>query len=204
MKIVDRAVRLLAKELSLPPKQEEIIRYGAMTLACTATALAAIVVLSAAAGVFREAMAVTIASVIFRKTSGGAHSVTFAGCTIFSAAVMTLLGLVARFAWSILFSPSFLLLAVLVAGTAAYRFAPADVPQKPISSPRQRRGLRALSFLVVCAFALLGLSAFLAAGSIPRYVPGISLGLLWQSLMLTPAGFRLIAQADRLIAKISR
>jgi accessory gene regulator B len=150
------------------------------------------------AGVLPETLAVTCAVTFFRKASGGAHCKTLAGCAILGAVVMTLLGLATR-VWGSWLAASLLLLLLpsLIAVTAAFWLAPADVPQKPITSPAQRTLLRRLSLLWTTLWGFLGLYLWLAGReNLLYYYTGGNLGLLWQSLMLTAPGYRLIHLLD--------
>lgn len=196
--MLEKTVLYLARELSLSKTQADIVRYGLQTFTATLVGLAAVVILAAMAGVLYESMAATLAIMFFRKASGGAHCKTLAACSILGAVVMTLLGLATR-SWGNWLAASLflLLLPSLVAAIVAFWRAPADVPQKPITSAAQRSLLRRLSLLWVTLWGGLGLYLWLTGReNLLYYYTGGNLGLLWQSLMLTPAGYRLIRLLD--------
>ncbi|MBS4022032.1 MAG: accessory gene regulator B family protein [Dethiobacter sp.] len=203
MKCVDKAACYLAKELSLTEAQTEVVHYGLLSLAATLLNLAVIVIVSALFGIMREALAAAFTMMAFKKVSGGAHCTSLHGCIITGTVVIMLIGLITR-AFAPLFSsnPFFLVVAPLLALVAAWIYAPADVPQKPITSPVQRSMLRALSLLLILAWGASGfyLWSIQYTALIYYYTAG-NLGLLWQALALTPLGYRLMSLLNPLFTR---
>jgi accessory gene regulator B len=192
--LLEKFIQYLSFELNLTKSQTDIIRYGLQSFYGTLTGLLAVFLLSAAVGVVREAMAVTIIVTVYRKLSGGAHCDTLPGCLTVGTFIIMLLAFLIRITgpnaagtYSLVTVPS------VLAYITAYFYAPADVPQKPITSPAQRQLLRRLSFLFILLWLTLG--AYLWArqnhGLLYLYAAG-NLGLLWQSFLLTHPGYRLI------------
>jgi accessory gene regulator B len=203
MKPADKAAGYLARELSLSEAQAEVVRYGLLSLAATLLNLAAIAAVSALLGVLREALVTACVMMAFRKVSGGAHCTTLHGCIITGTLVITAISLAARSLASWLGGSLTVLLApLLVVLAAAWLYAPADVPQKPISSPAQRLVLRTLSLCLILAWGSAGLYLWSKQYfTLVYYYSCANLGLLWQALMLTPAGYRLMVRISPIFGR---
>jgi accessory gene regulator B len=203
MKPSDKISGYLARELNLTEAQAEVVQYGLLSLAATLVNLTVIVIISALLGVLREALVTSCAMMAFRKVSGGAHCTTLHGCVITGTVVIVIISLAtgSLAPWlggslPLLMTPPLLMLA------AAWLYAPADVPQKPISSPVQRSILRALSLLFILIWAGAGLYLWSKQYSVlVYYYSGANLGLLWQALALTPAGYSLMVRISPLFSR---
>ncbi|MBS4030177.1 MAG: accessory gene regulator B family protein [Clostridiales bacterium] len=183
--------------------QTDIVRYGLQSFYGAFTALLSVLILSAAIGIVREAMTVFFVVAVYRKLSGGAHCSTLPGCLTVGTLIIILFAVIIKNAGPTV-SGTFLWVTVpsVIAFIPAYFYAPADVPQKPISSSAQRTMLRRLSFLFIVLWFIMG--AYLWAGQkmdlLYFYAAG-NLGLLWQSFLLTPPGYRLIEQLSLLFRR---
>lgn len=190
----ERFIQYLTNELNLTKNQTDIIRYGLQSFYGTLAGLLAVFILSAAVGIVHEAMAVTIVATIYRKLSGGAHCDTLPGCLTVGTFIIILLAFIIRFMGPTAAGTYYLVtVPSVLAYITAYFYAPADVPQKPITSLAQRRLLRRLSFLFILLWFTLGayLWALQNHGLLYLYAAG-NLGLLWQTFLLTHPGYRLI------------
>ena len=203
MKLVDKTAGYLARELNLSEAQAEVVQYGLLSLAATLLSLTVIVVISSLLGILREALIITFTMMFFRKVSGGAHCSTLHGCIITGTAVIMAVSLASRSLEPWFGDRLFLLmLPPLLVLVSAWLYAPADVPQKPISSPAQRSVLRTLSLFFALAWAGVGLYLWLKHYStLIYYYRGANLGLLWQALLLTPAGYRLMSHVSPLFSR---
>lgn len=202
MQFVDNVSGFLKRELSLSDDQADIIRYGLFSLVATSMNLLAVFILSSAIGVMREALAVTVNMMFFRKVSGGAHSESLSGCIITGTLVSTFLALAAKGASAWLAVPNALIIPQVFALAAVYLYAPADVPQKPITNPRQRTTLRLLSFAYLVLFALLGPALRIFAPYNWSYLYSVAaVGLFWQGFLLTPPGYVFMEKLGRLLEK---
>lgn len=194
--MLEKFIQYIAGELALSKDQTDIVRYGLQSFYGTLTALLAVFILSAAIGIVREAMTVFFVVVTYRKISGGAHCSTLLGCLTVGTLIAVFLAMVIKTGGPGV-TETLLRVTVpsVIAFIVAYFYAPADVPQKPISNLAQRTMLRRLSFLFIVLWFTLG--AYLWAGQklnlLYFYAAG-NLGLLWQSFLLTPPGYRLISR----------
>jgi accessory gene regulator B len=205
VKLTNRLTGYLEKELNLTRDQVQVINYGLLSLAATGLNLLVLLILGALLGVVRESLFIALVVMALRKTSGGAHSDTLPACIATGTTALTACALITRFYGAALSSsPLFLAAAPAAALLAVCLYAPADVPQKPIKSPKQRRILRFLSFLFIAVWTLLGIYLWLGGKPWLYYYAGGNLGILWQTLMLTPAGYHLMRQTGRLSLIIRR
>lgn len=196
-------VDYLARELKLQEDQREIIEYGLYSLVYTSLSLIGALLLAALFDLLRETVIIISVIMLYRKVSGGAHVTSPHGCLIVGTMAIIMLAYLTRL-WAPQYAavPLVVFLPVCIAGYLAYLYVPAAVPQKPITSPAQIRTLRLLSFSLVCFWGLLGLIVLLQQAKIwlYYYFAG-NLGLLWQSFLLTPPGYRLLAALSPLFYK---
>lgn len=198
MNITEKAVARLARELNLDKDRSDIIRYGLQSLLYTTLSAVFVLAVSAMLGIVKESATVLLAVMITRKVSGGAHSRTLSGCIFLGTATTVTLGLTAS-----LFAPRLTGYPLAVFGVAlpafisAWYFAPADVPEKPIRSHRQRAALRRLTFAVLAVWVMAGFVFYNWWKPALVYIATGNLGILWQMFLITPMGYRFIAFFDR-------
>ena len=195
-------VDYLDRELNLQHDQRETIEYGLASLLYTALSVVSALLLAKLLGLYRETAVIISVIMLYRKVSGGAHISTPHGCLITGTAASLLFAYLTKL-WAPLFAASAAarILPAFLALYPAYLYVPAAVPQKPITSQRQRRLLRRLSFALLLCWCLLGIIVKRLPAVWSYYYFAGSLGLLWQSFLLTPAGYRLLAFLSPLFNK---
>jgi accessory gene regulator B len=205
MKAAEKFLSHLSAELNLDSSQAEIIRYGLLSLVFSFAGALAVVAFSAPFGLLREALVVMMTGLIFRKLSGGAHCKTPLAClTVGTTVILMLAWLAATTGSSWSASPPWIFVPPAVALVIAWFYAPADVPQKPITSPAQRKTLRLLTFSYLTCWTVLGTMLFFTEKpALLYFFFSGNLGLLWQSFLLTPPGYQLIDRANILFLKNS-
>lgn len=198
-------------------EDREIAAFSLTLILSTAFFFALLALFSALFGVFAEAIAMAFTSGLLRTFAGGAHLSTGWRCGIVSAGVATLVAAgshhaapaLATTAPGALFAAT-AAVALLVAATMA-RYAPVDVPEKPITSDLQRRRLWALSIVMPIAWGC-GFVMWLHTGS-PGAVFGrttlgaiwlaSTVGLLWETFSVVPPGIRFVRWLDLQIGRIA-
>ncbi|AEF95047.1 Accessory gene regulator B [Desulfotomaculum nigrificans CO-1-SRB] len=145
-----------------------------------------------------------LASFMIRKTAGGAHSAHPFNCLLITVASYNLLAYIARD--TVIYVQHFLsyfLIGTFIIGIiVVYMKAPVESPQKPLNL-EQRKVLRKLALLSVLLISgSQFITFFYFNKSLVNYA--VSIGLLWQYLMLTSTGHRMIFFLDKLISIISR
>lgn len=198
---MEAAARALTNRLisyfHLPEERRDVLFYGVTCLLLDLLGLAAIVLAGFLAGVPGLTLVAAGTSALFRSFTGGAHFHNPWLCTAASAAIAALLGLAAAALHGLpaLYLTLGLALVVAASATAFHRYAPVDSPAKPIS-PAKRLRLRKAAWVALAAWtAAVGVALATGAAGI---MAASALGLLWQSLTLTPGGAGLYRFIDRI------
>lgn len=199
-KIASESARFLVRELNLDELKSEILAYSVKILLSSVIGYFAIIVLSAAVGVLPWALAAAITASVLRTFSGGAHADSPFNCTVIGTLIFSGLGLASKYT----FGPMEAFLFPVVGGvflTAVYcvlRYAPADTHNKPITGETHRRRLRNAAAAYVMVWGV----AVMAAAPLNIYneiIYASTLGLFWQALSLTPAGYILAGILNKVI-----
>lgn len=197
----------LARELSLDQRDRDIAAYALHGLFSVGFYTLLLVLIAWGLGLLAEAGTVALTVAVFRTFMGGAHLATAWRCGISAATVMIALGFAGRVLAGVPLLDSERLRAAavvvmaLLALWAIGRYCPADVPHKPISHPVHRRNLRIIARVLLGVWAVIALR--LAVPGTPRLFWASVLGLALQLFMVTPVGFALCRQLDRLVEFIS-
>lgn len=177
----------------LTDEQEEIIVYALMYLMLTVLSTLGILVLSWALGVFWPGVACAAVAATLRLMSGGAHYSTPVRCTLMSSVTFPVLALVGS-QLPPAYSLSVGIAAVLFSLLFVALYAPVDNEARPIRST-QRAKFRIISMAVVLIWACV-----LFFTHQPAIQYGIALGLVWQTVSLTPWGHLKYHKLDQLLA----
>jgi accessory gene regulator B len=175
----------LQTELNLEPARVKVLAYG----------LEAVM-----GGLTTWAAAGTAA--LFRLPTGGAHCRAFDRCLISSLGTFMLAGtagvMFARQVSSYLFP--FVLVILCVAALATVFYVPADTSSRPIVDRREKLRLKAWAFSVLGLYLPLYLS--FRHSIAPELVLAGGMGLLIQTITLTPWGYLAIQAMDRFLATL--
>jgi len=178
---------------------EDFVRYGAEVSLGVLLQLGIFLLAGYFCGLFKEILGILIACAIMRRYSGGAHCSTYYGCTIsgllhflFLAYILTLVDFSDYYKY-------FIFAAIICCGLVFW-LAPVDNPVKRISDATQKKHLKYKSLLVLAA--LLILSLVLHQFNRDVFAGALLIGLLWQSLTLTPGGEIYITAWDRFLLGI--
>lgn len=212
----ERVGRWLGAYFDWSEEQQEIAAFALTLLISNLFTLALLAALAAAAGVLPQALVMAASAGALKAFAGGAHFSTGWRCGVVSALAATGAAQVAAAAGPFLVQalaggPGVLLAVALGAAVAAVmgRYAPVDVPAKPITSPRQRARLRA--FAVALSLLWTALSAALFAAWGPGHVRSewmgtlwlaSAIGFLWESFSVLPPGMRFVCWLDRRIERV--
>jgi accessory gene regulator B len=194
----------IARKLTENSKQavdEDVVRYGAEVMLGAALQIIVFLLVAYLCGLFLEILGILVASAILRRYSGGVHCITYYGCTFSGLFTYLLLAYFLRFFNGQYFIVHFTISAI-ICYSLVYSFAPVDNPSKRINGSIKRKRLKyksciVLTFILLLSFILYSFSYYLYAFS-------LLLGLLWQSLTLTPGGELYIAAWDRFLQGIEK
>lgn len=194
----------ISSRISLKSEEREIVEYGLKVFLSEVFSLSILFIVLFVTGLIKTGMSILIAAGVLRKFSGGAHCSSPMRCTILG--VMT----VPLFAFSV---EKLLILGenkLLAAAVCLFvlnlftclKYAPADSPQKPInevSKKRLKRGALLLISITSSVFLIAGYFSFYIDIS---FISAVSVGFFYQSITLTPVGYRFTVAMDRLMQKI--
>ena len=194
----------IAQRLTANSKQvvdEDVVRYGAEVTLGAVFQISVFLLIAYLCGIFLEILGILFASAVLRRYSGGVHCSTYYSCTLSGLVTYLLLAYLLRYFSSEFFIVYFTITATLCY-SIVYRFAPMDNPSNRINDLAKKRQLRFKSCIIL-TFILL-LSFFLYSSGYYVYAVSLLLGLLWQSLTLTPGGELYIAAWDRFLLRIEK
>lgn len=165
------------------PERREVIEYGVYMTVSEIVKIIAVILLSLIIGIFRQVICVIVVFGVLRMLLGGIHSKSHLSCLITHSVIV--FGVVAL---SIIFKVDRLYLLIPIAPFCyftAYKYAPADLPQKPIKSKRQRKQLRAGGFILLTVL-------FTASYFLNQPWPSLILFTCFiQALFMTPLVYRI-------------
>ena len=141
--------KAVAKQIPMDNAEHEVMEYGIYMALSEFTKLSVILSASFILGFLKYTIYIIVIFGILRNFLGGFHAKTNIGCFISylsTIALIAIIGLTIKNTFIITISGISLYPLVLL---AIYRYAPADVENKPITSSAQRKFLRRGSVLVV-------------------------------------------------------
>lgn len=196
--IVDKLIGLILNsidtELGLDSEKREQVEFGLKCLFTVVTSYSLIIVSSIVLRLFPGALLVAIAVGILRSFSGGAHASTSLHCAVIAVFYTNSLAFLSRILARNLTETWLFIAAALTAVLGVVLlllYAPMDVPEKPINSPKRRFRLRLLS--IVSLLIVIVLLLFVKG----EHGYAMLLGLGWQLFSLTPCGERFAKLLDR-------
>ena len=165
------------------PERREIIEYGVYMTASEIVKISIILAVSLVLRIVPYVAAAVAVYGIQRTLLGGIHAKSHIGCMIVHSAIV--FGVVAVSLYCNIDRSYLLLVIAPFSYLTAYLYAPADLPQKPVKSRKQRRQLRIGGFVL-----LTGL--FTASYFLPAIWSNIILfSCFLQAVFMTPLAYRI-------------
>jgi len=218
---VERAAEALGQWLGSifewSEEEREIAAFSLTLIFWSVFFLTLLILLSLLFGVVTEAVAMVFTSGLLRTFAGGAHLSSGWRCGVVLAVIATAVALGAHYAAPLIapdlgyaLAAATLALAVGVT-TVMAKYAPVDVPEKPITSDGQRRRLRTVSIVIPLAWGCAAVIALLAVGpgaelagtTLGAAWVASSIGLLWETLTVVPPGIRFVCWLDGQLGRIA-
>lgn len=207
--LANKLAAALARELSLSEDDRDIAAYALHGIFSVSFYLSTLLISAWLLGQWKYTLIVAGTVAVLRTFMGGAHASTAWRCGLVGAAMMNGGGALARVleaavSWEHPGLPQAAAAASALAALAAIAaYCPADVPQKPITDPRQRRWLRWISAALV-AGAWLPLTLAAAQRGWETVYFSAQAGLWIQLLLVTPVGFGWSGRVDAYLTKLLR
>lgn len=192
----------LARELNSTAKQESRMAFGLELLLGEFIKIFCLLGLAWLLGIFPEVLMLTLAAMILRFASGGAHCSEYYRCFIGGTLCFLLLGWIARYINPLLNLENLLLItffSFLLATAGLWKYAPGDTANKPITGEKEKKKFKTLSlFIAGIYFFLMLIVANIKSMSI--FVLPLALGMVEQVFTVTPWGYRFIHWVDRVLS----
>jgi accessory gene regulator B len=132
---------------NVDPERREIIEYGVHMTLSEIVKIGFLIILAAILRIVPYVLGVIIVYGVQRTFLGGLHAKTHLGCIIthscivFGVIVLSLFSQIDRWYLLLVIAP--------FSYVTAYKYAPADMPQKPVNSKKQRKQLRIGGFILL-------------------------------------------------------
>lgn len=192
----------IADELSLDSQRRAVVNYGLFAIIQTVLSVLITILFGALFGVLVPALILSLASVILRKYSGGAHAKTPESCA--------LIGVLISVGGALIFSYiKWQVIGVLLCGIGVfvfafywvYQLAPVDSLAKPIKNIEKQQLLKKKSMLIVSVYlviasVLIGISLITYHDELLLFTVCLYGGILWQVFTLTKSGHLLVNKID--------
>jgi accessory gene regulator B len=208
--LVKSLTSIFTKQLSLDQDKEQIIAYSLRLVISSIIGYLAIILIAYPLNILHITIPMAIAHSVLRVCSGGAHASTSTHCFIIGSLIFSALGLIVKwllpiynFMYISVSSAFIFIIAILI----IKKYAPADVPDKPIKAKAQREKLKKLSlWVVIIWYLVIKLSLLFTGDRYATFIIATGWGILWQSFTLTKAGYKFTEFLDSLLfnIKISR
>jgi accessory gene regulator B len=203
MMLAARIADLLGDRLGLDPDRRDVLAYGVEILVSNLASLGAALAGAWLLGCLPEAAAFLLAVGLVRPWAGGAHCTSAARCALLTGVTVPLL---ARLAGelaprAVLCGPWPLAAACGAALVVIWRLAPVASAARPFFGTGERLRFRRLARVAaaVAAVAVLTVWHLDPAGRGASLALAGAAGLLWEALVLSRPGHRLVGRVDRLL-----
>ncbi|WP_053955522.1 accessory gene regulator ArgB-like protein [Inediibacterium massiliense] len=200
---IEKLLAFYQHNVGIDKDQEAILRYGLYIFISGMISYAMALIAGYFLGIFGNVLVMMIIVSILRSSSGGAHCESMFNCALFGAIVTNLLGWIAQeipLTGKMVFSICSIVF--LFGIWAIGKYAPADTPQKPITSPEKRYILKRKS-LIYMALWYMGVGMyFLLFQKLHVFMIATAFGVLIQCMSITDLGYKIWHRGDFLIDKL--
>lgn len=129
------------------PERREVIEYGVYMTVSEIVKISLLLIIASILHIVPYVLGVIVIYGVQRTFLGGLHAKTHLGCVITHTAIV--FGVTALSFISQVDRLWLLLIVVPFSYITAYKYAPADMPQKPVKSKKQRKQLRIGGFILL-------------------------------------------------------
>lgn len=205
----------IGKKLNYNDEQVAVVAYGLFAIFQTIGMFILSSIIGIVLGCWIECFIIFLTVGVMRKYTGGAHSSTLLGCTLFSLFIIGSLGYISRYAFIDIYlslQGTYLHYLIFLCYIPIYttmvlivkKLSPVDSPNKPIRKLEKIKNLNNYSVILVLFYFFLSALFFSIANYNIRFLT-ISISLLcatvWQTFTLTKPGHILIHILDFLKPK---
>lgn len=192
----------IAKELNLDEDRKAVINYGIFAFIHMIICILLVIIFGVIFNVTIEALIISFATSILRKSSGGVHASTPERCAVIgtiSTIIMAIIAKYLHFGYSLNLVIG--IIVFLYAYYIIYKLAPVDSASKPIKNPVKRLRLKKTSIITTTIYLLIVIIDILAYLLTKEYILltysiCIYMGLSWQVFSLTEKGHLVLGKLD--------
>lgn len=205
MSIHDLAVRgagYMARELDIDSRRESRLAFGLELILGEILKFICLLLLAWLLGILPEVLVLSLAAMILRLASGGAHCSEYYRCLIGGTLCFLLLGGAAQALTSVMNKEHLILTAgvsFILCAAALWRYAPGDNVNKPITSAAEKKKFKCLSLIIASGYGLT-MPVLANFHNLSMFVLPLALGMVEQSFTVTPRGYRFIHWVDRILS----
>ncbi|MCT4605562.1 MAG: accessory gene regulator B family protein [Marinisporobacter sp.] len=202
-KCIGKILGVYEKHLEMDEGQKAILKYSLQVMMSAILGYFLALMLAWYLGVFSYVFVMMLTISVLRASSGGAHCESIWNCAIFGMIITNALGFLAK-----VLTPtkdvvlSTMGVVFLFGLWSISKYAPADTPQKPITSIEKIKKLKRRSVVILLVWCGLNISYYLIYNRVHGMMLASSLGVLWQCLSITKMGYKLWHESDVLLNKI--
>ncbi len=207
MMLAARIADLLGDRLGMDKDRCDVLAYGVEVLVSNLASLGAALAGAGLLGCLPEAAAFLVAVGLVRPWAGGAHCTSAARCALLTGVTVPLL---ARLAAELApraapYGPWPAAAAYGAALAAIWRLAPVASAARPFFGAAEQRRFRRLARAAAALVAAAGLAVWYAhpEGRGASLALAGAAGLLWEALVLSRPGHRLVGRVDRLLETLT-
>lgn len=205
-RLAGRMGQWLGDQFQWTSDEQEIATFALLLMISTGFTLVLLVGLGWLAGVLPEVLVMAGTSAVLRTFAGGAHLSSGWRCGWATAVAATIAAYLAHVAGPVVggwlggWAPWALVAVGLAVAAVMARRAPVPAPEKPLRSERHRKTLRVLAVVTSLVWAV-GWAVWVSRGTVqPSVWLASTLGLLQETLSVTPSGERTARWLDRMLA----
>lgn len=195
----DKVASYLIKNKNIVDKDEqEIIFFGAEVFFGMMLGIFVTMLIAYFLNIHTTVFWMLLASLLIRKTGGGAHSNNPLNCLLITIMIYNLLAYIGILSFNFVenYIQTIVIIVFLLCLITLVLKSPVESPQKPLAV-QQRSLLRKLSFIAIVIIFSFQMLVLYKLNPIISY--SVSLIILWQSLMLTSVGHQLIGKLDTIL-----
>jgi accessory gene regulator B len=181
----------LTKQLNENHEKRGIYYYGFQIVIGSVVKGIILILISFLVGALIPTLLLTAAFVSLRVLAGGYHMDSYGKCAITSIGLFVLFGTIVQYTYDMWPSPviiGFLAAVAIYAFYSAYKWAPKDTPNKPITKPEQIKKLRILTFTHLAVW--IPLTCVLIHFQLKMVALSLIFGILISIFIITPTGHR--------------
>ncbi|WP_165000272.1 accessory gene regulator ArgB-like protein [Anaerophilus nitritogenes] len=200
---IEKILSFYQHNVEIDKDQDAILRYGLYIFISGMMSYAMTLIVGYILGILGNVFMMMVIVSILRSASGGAHCESMFNCALFGTVVTNGLGWIAQelpLTGKVVFSICSIVF--LFGIWAIGKYAPADTPQKPITSTEKKYKLKRKSFIYIVLWYMGVGMYFVIFQRLHVFMIATAFGVFTQCFSITQLGYKIWAGGDYLIEKL--